>query len=699
MDEIIDLEFSLRSIGNAGYAVTLSYADPDSDADVRIERGNVDRPIQFDFNRLRELNTDPVAYGTALGTMLLSDPDLLAQFQAARAIARRGRRPLPIRFRLFIAPSAAELHALRWETLCMPDGEPLLMGEEVYFSRYLTSNDVQPIRARSRNALRVLIAIADPHGIERFGLAPVDVAGELARARAGFAHFDIVELVEPGAATLEQIISTLRTSARKGQPFDVLYVVAHGSFVEGNTYLWLVKPDNTFDRVDGSSFCQRLRELAERPRLVMLIACQSGGGMTTDNGALAAIGPRLAEAGVPAVVAMQGNVSMRLIERFIPAFCQELQHHGMIDAAMAVARGTVRDLPDFWMPALYSRLKSGRIWYVPGFADEHETAEKIEALASYMADGLCTPIIGPELAETRLGTSRAIARMWAERYRYPMESYEGEQLAYVAQFLSIKHDYRFPRRSLVETLRQLLLDTYGDTLPDLAQLDLQQMYSLIGRHERERDPHDPYRVLAAQPLPVYITANASNMLSDALIEAGKQPVIELCRWNEDLDHLPSIFEREPDYRPSAERPLVFHLFGNFDQLETLVLTEDDYFDFLINISAERERIPAIVRDALADSALLFLGFELEDIGFRTLFHSLIKPLRGGSRRRRYVQIAGQLLPREDQVLQPDRAIRYLEAYFQDTAAISIFWGSPRDFCTALALHLVESDRPRRRRGF
>lgn len=232
MDEIIDLEFSLRSIGNAGYAVTLSFTDPDSDADVRIKRGNVDRPIQFDFNRLRELNTDPVAYGTALGTMLLSDPNLLAQFQAARAIVRRGRRPLPIRFRLFIAPSAAELHALRWETLCMPDGEPLLMGEEVYFSRYLTSNDVQPIRARSRNALRVLIAIANPHGIERFGLAPVDVAGELARARAGFAHFDIVELVEPGAATLEQIISTLRTAARKGQPFDTLYVVVHGSFVE-----------------------------------------------------------------------------------------------------------------------------------------------------------------------------------------------------------------------------------------------------------------------------------------------------------------------------------------------------------------------------------------------------------------------------------------------------------------------------------
>ncbi|MGQ9613825.1 CHAT domain-containing protein [Chloroflexus sp.] len=170
-------------------------------------------------------------------------------------------------------------------------------------------------------------------------------------------------MVEPGAAILEQIISTLRTSVRKGQPFGVHCVVVRGSFIEGNTYLWPVKPDNTFDQVDGSSFCQRLRELAEHPLLIRLITCQSGDGITTDNGAPAAIRPCLTEASVPAVIAM------RLIERLVPALCQELQHHGIIDAAMTVARGTVRDLPDSWMPALYSCLKSGRIWYVPSFAD------------------------------------------------------------------------------------------------------------------------------------------------------------------------------------------------------------------------------------------------------------------------------------------------------------------------------------------
>ncbi|WP_298819956.1 CHAT domain-containing protein [Chloroflexus sp.] len=699
MDGLLDLELSLRGLGHSGYAVTLSFSDPDSDADVRVERGSSEHPIRFNLEQLRELAADPVAYGTALGAMLFSESEILAQFTAARALARRGRRPIPIRFRLFIAPSAAELHALRWETLRMPDGEPLLLGEEFFFSRYLTSNDVQPIRARSRNALRVLIAIAHPVGIEQFGLAPVDVAGELARARAGFAGFDLVELVEPGAATLDQIIETLRAEVRAGQPFDIVYLVAHGSYVADNTYLWLVKPDNSFERVNGEVFTQRLRELSERPRLVMLIACQSGGGLTANEGALSALGPRLAEAGVPAVIAMQGNVSMRLVEQFVPVFCQELQRDGLIDAAMAIARGAVRDLPDHWMPALYSRLKSGRIWYVPGFADEQDTAEKIEAIASYMADGICTPVIGPHLVDTRMSMSRMIAQHWAKRYHYPMEIHEREQLAYVAQFLSIKYDYRFPRRLLLETFQQLLVEEYREVLPDLDQLTLRELLSAIGRYERARDPFDPYRVLAAQPIPIYIMANAAHMLCDALVEAGKQPVVELCRWNDDLDRLPSIFEREPEYRPSIERPLIFHLFGSFDQLETLVLTEDDYFDFLINISAERERVPAIVRDALADSALLFLGFELEDISFRALFHSLIKPLRGGSRRRRYVQVAGQLMPREDQVLQPDRAIRYLEAYFQDTAAISVFWGSPRDFCLSLSEHLAELGRSGRRRGF
>ena len=42
-----------------------------------------------------------------------------------------------------------------------------------------------------------------------------------------------------------------------------------------------------------------------------------------DDGLLAALGPRLAEAGIPAVIAMQGNVLQRTIATFMPVFFRE----------------------------------------------------------------------------------------------------------------------------------------------------------------------------------------------------------------------------------------------------------------------------------------------------------------------------------------------------------------------------------------
>ena len=49
---------------------------------------------------------------------------------------------------------------------------------------------------------------------------------------------------------------------------------------------------------------------------------------------------------------------------------------------MAVARGAVRDRPDWWMPVLFMRLKSGRIGYKPGFGEEREGLQKWPALAA-----------------------------------------------------------------------------------------------------------------------------------------------------------------------------------------------------------------------------------------------------------------------------------------------------------------------------
>ena len=107
--------------------------------------------------------------------------------------------------------------------------------------------------------------------------------------------------------------------------------------------------------------------------LVLLSACQAAGAgngrHSDDQGVLASLGPHLGGAGIPTVLAMQANISAQTVSRFLPVFFNELRQDGVTDRAMAVARHAVRDAPDWWAPVLFTRMKTGRIWYTPGFKD------------------------------------------------------------------------------------------------------------------------------------------------------------------------------------------------------------------------------------------------------------------------------------------------------------------------------------------
>jgi hypothetical protein len=716
MSDYADLEIGIQRADANQYTLDLRFVHPDNDADVRMQFPNA---LTIDVQRLNEAGRQSDVYGAVLGEALFADAGFRAEFEKSLLAAQMTRPPLPVRLRLFIAANAPELHALRWETLRNPQGQPLCLNDQVLFSRYLSSADRQPVLPKPSTTLRALVLVANPAGLEDFRLAPVDVAAEVARAHAGLAGFAVTVLATPTngeravgeaadsestppRATLNNLVATLRNANAAQAPFDVLYLVAHGSFIDRTTYLWLEDDQGEIARVTGTEFEQRIRELAPRPRLIVLIACQTSGSAgparLDDQQTLAALGPRLADVGVPAVLAMQGNVSMRLIERFVPAFFRELQTDGMVDRALAVARGEVREYPDYWVPALYMRFRGGRIWYTPGFGDERDAFEKWPALIDAIRHGECTPVIGSHISSQLLGSTRDIARTWADTYKYPMQPHEREDLPQVAQFLTVKQNARFVRRSLIDHLHGEIAQRYGDAIPNSAKLSLSELFAVLGERERARNPLDPYKVLAELPVRVYVTTNASNMLEDALRAAQKQPVVEICRWNEDLSNLPSIFTTEPDYEPSEARPLVFHLFGTFDEPFSLVLTEDDYFDFLLGIAANRELVPIVVWEALADAALLFLGFELDDWGFRVVLRTLINQ-QGRSRRSRYAHVAGQLQPQENEVLEPDRASRYLEAYFTDSADISIYWGSTHDFARELHTRMHETAPPRRRGRF
>ena len=113
-----------------------------------------------------------------------------------------------------------------------------------------------------------------------------------------------------------------------------------------------------------------------------------------------------------------------------------------------------------------------------------------------------------------------------------------------------------------------------------------------------------------------------------------------------------------------------------------MITEDNYFDFLIGMKKNKDFIPAVVKRALADTGLAFLGFQLDDWNFRVMFRAIMDQEGGRGRRSMYAHVAAQIDPEEGRILEPRGARAYLESYFTESA-ISIYWGSPDDFARDL----------------
>jgi hypothetical protein len=211
-------------------------------------------------------------------------------------------------------------------------------------------------------------------------------------------------------------------------------------------------------------------------------------------------------------------------------------------------------------------------------------------------------------------------------------------------------------------------------------------------------------VLASLELPTYITTTYNRLIANALRNAGKQPVEVLCPWFwpsgiQPADDDPLVqqaaqlgfhFSLPDRYQPEPEHPLVYYLYGQLSLPDTMVLKEDDYFDFLIRISRTPNLIPNFVRATLVRSGLLLLGFQLEDWSFRALVRTILSA-GGKGMLDRHVHISAQIQPVEGQMLQPQGAQRYLEEYFsrkseffQDIdTEISIYWGSTNDFVRSL----------------
>lgn len=685
------LGISIYQVGEV-HQVEVSYSDPHSDARVAPLRGSVD----FNLTELVSLQASPEAYGRALSRQLFGAAmgEVRVRFLEVSAAAQKTNGF--VRLSLCIDPSARELQALRWELLRHPDTDAgLCTSQTVLLSRFMVSRDHRPIKVRARTALTALVAVSAPSGpkMARMELAPVDFEGEVARAKRALVGMKEVRIL--GGPT--DPLTPERLIAELSRDVDILYLVSHGMFSSSGQRSALILQEDGGDarRVEGEALAIPIGELQAAPRLVVLASCQSGGDgeqidATRRPAVHATLAARLADNGVPAVIAMQGFISMATIERMMPAFFTELLADGQIDRALAAARGVVRERDDAWMPALSTRLSTGRLWYTPGFRSQSGQEQVWSLLCSSVRQGKVVPILGPRLLEPVHGLDAALRL--AESSGFPFAMHEWDDLPRVTQYLTVNRQ----RFNTVVAYRDQIIDDIialhrgwlpAEELPPQKKPALGALLRLVGEHLRTHSSDYVYQLLATLPAPVYLTTSYDSLLEQELRASGKTPQKVLTRWRH--RQKPEDERAQVIAEPSANAPLVYHAFGAFgpDTEGSLVLTEDNYFDYLI-ANATYKLLPDAVAAPLCASSILLLGFRLTDWHFRVLFRLLMN-LEGRVGRSDFCHVAVQLDPDAQTMADVERGKKYLADYFHDADKIQIYWGRPEEFLKALHDEIVK----------
>ena len=132
----------------------------------------------------------------------------------------------------------------------------------------------------------------------------------------------------------------------------------------------------------------------------------------------------------------------------------------------------------------------------------------------------------------------------------------------------------------------------------------------------DKRPSPMLRALAELDFPLVITTNYDQLFENALAAAGKQPRVAVYTPN---------LEATADYRdPTPQSPVIFKIHGDIARPETLVITDEDYIQFVLRMSNKDpyDPVPLTLKFYLTGWSTLFVGYSLLDYNLRLLFKTL-----------------------------------------------------------------------------
>jgi hypothetical protein len=283
------------------------------------------------------------AIGRALWRSAFGAPAVAELWRASVATADT------LRLRLVI--DAPELAALPWELLYDETlGRFLALDGRTPVTRFVRLPLPAPPWPQDR-PLRLLFTGASPATLPRLGTAAEWAGVELALAPVVAAGRIAVKAI-PQDATLADLLAALRRGV------DLWHFAGHGTD-EGIIFAGAGGREMV---VEAETLGQILA--GEGVRLAVLNACRAGAG----GGQAASVAGSLLRADVPAVVAMQADVSDVAADAFAAAFYDAIAVGQGVDRALTAARKAIlatRSSTRWWIPALFMRTADGRLWQAP----------------------------------------------------------------------------------------------------------------------------------------------------------------------------------------------------------------------------------------------------------------------------------------------------------------------------------------------
>ena len=303
--------------------------------------------------------------GTALFTALLNGK-VLERYRASLAVADTKDAGLRIQLRL----EPPEIAALPWEFMYDPDdGSFVSLNPNTPVVRYPEIDlALKPLAIKP--PLRILGLIASPSDLPK-----LDMASEVRRVEESLA-----ELRARGDVVLHWVESGTfhdLQAALPRQEWHVLHFIGHGGFDAATGHEGFLALENEVTRPGAASGGVRKvaaatlgRVLRGYPSLRLIVLNSCLGARASDADAFSSVAATLVRKGVPAVVAMQYEISDQAAIAFSHAFYASLAAGIPVDRAVADARCDLsaqrEDSLEWGTPVLLMRAPEGTLFTGPG---------------------------------------------------------------------------------------------------------------------------------------------------------------------------------------------------------------------------------------------------------------------------------------------------------------------------------------------